>query len=92
MEMLNSLQKFVQESIDNGATTIEDVHKRLASMPLDFLARIDVLESAAEGSKEVLNRSIGNVYDTIRLVNQKVGEIASRLLGQAAPAEKADKK
>lgn len=92
MEMLNSLQKFVQESIDNGATTIEDVHKRLASMPLDFLARIDVLESAAEGSKEVLNRSIGNIYDTIRLVNQKVGEIASRLLGQAEKVEKVDKK
>ncbi|MBK7000998.1 MAG: hypothetical protein IPH35_13795 [Rhodoferax sp.] len=82
MEMLNAMQKFVQESIDKGATSIEDVHKRLESMPLDFLAQITPLENIAKGSKEILNRSTGNVYESIRLVNMKVGEIAARMLGQ----------
>ena len=88
MKMLNSLQKFIQESIDNGATSIEDVHKRVASMPLDFLARLGPLKGVAESSKEILNRSIGNVYESVRLVNQKVGEIAGPLLGQPKVAEK----
>jgi hypothetical protein len=46
------------------------------------LAQITPLEDVAQGSKEILNRSTGNVYETIRLVNMKVGEIAARMLGQ----------
>lgn len=82
MKTLYKLQQFVQESIDKSTSSIEEIHKRVASMPLDFLARIELLKNAAEGSKEVLNRSTGNVYETIRLVNRKVGEVTARLLGE----------
>ncbi len=87
MKVLNSVQTFVQESVDSGVTSIEDVHKRVASIPLDFLARLKPLKEIAEGSKEVLNSSIGNVYESIRLVNQKVGDIAGPLLGQSKASE-----
>ncbi len=82
MEMVNNLQAFVSESIDTGVTNIENVHKRIASMPLDFMAKIDPLHDLAEGAKEIQERSIGNVYETVRLVNGKVGEMTSRLLGK----------
>lgn len=84
MEMVNNLQAFVRESIDTSVTSIENVHKRIASMPLDFMAKIDPLHDLADGAKEIQERSIGNVYETVRLVNGKVGEMASRFLGKEA--------
>lgn len=76
---INGVQKLVQDAIDRGATTVEDVHKQIANMPLDALANVG-LGDAAKGVQELVNASIGNVYDTIRQVNEKVGEVAQQLL------------
>ena len=81
MEMLKDLQEYVQLTIDKGATSLEEVHKSIANMPLDFLEKIGPIKGTVEGVKEIQANTIGNVYESIRLVNEKAGEIASRLLG-----------
>ncbi|HLA34456.1 MAG TPA: hypothetical protein VJ001_06265 [Rhodocyclaceae bacterium] len=82
MGKLNDLQALVQDAIDKGATNIEEVHKTIGNMPFDVLAKIAPLEGMAENAKELHTRTIGSVYEAIRVVNQKAGEIAARLLGQ----------
>lgn len=82
MDKLTDLQGMVREAIDKGATNVEEVHKALAKMPLDFLAKIGPLENLANQGKALQDQSIGSVYESIRLVNQKAGELASQMLGK----------
>ncbi|MFH1537840.1 MAG: hypothetical protein ABIH66_02705 [bacterium] len=80
MGALRKLKDLVQEAVDKGATTVEDVHKAIAALPLDVLESIEGLEEPAGKVKEIQQKSIGGVYDIIRKVNDKVAEIADEIL------------
>ncbi len=77
---LLSLQKLVEEAIDDGATTVEQVHSSIASMPFDVLERIDALQGAVGAARNIHDDTVGNIYETIRLLNDRSGEIARKLL------------
>ncbi|MGQ0618308.1 MAG: hypothetical protein ACT4QA_00080 [Panacagrimonas sp.] len=78
---LLKLQEIVQKAIDDGATTVEQVHRSIASMPFDILEKIDALATPVNTAREVHDQTVGNVYETIRLLNDRVGEMARTLLG-----------
>ena len=75
------IQALVEEAIDNGATSVEEIHQAVAAAPLEVLGQIEPLSGAAAAAQDVASRSIGAVYDTIRQVNEQVGILAERLLG-----------
>lgn len=79
-----ALSKLIQDAIDKGATTVEEIHKSIAKLPLDMLAEIEPLKGPAKEARRVQDRSIGAIYDLIRDVNQQVGTLASDLLTRAA--------
>lgn len=84
---LAGIRSMVQDAIDKGATSVEDVHKQIAAMPLDALKNLGgPASSFAESAQGFLNSSIGSVYDTIRQVNEKVGEIAQQMLANVPGA------
>ena len=80
-EKLLSLQKIVEKAVEDGATTVEQVHRSIASMPFDVLEKIDALQSPVSKAREVHDETVGNIYETIRLLNDRAGEIARGLLG-----------
>lgn len=82
---LVELQKTVQDAIDKGATSVEQVHKQIANMPLDFLARIEQLEGPVNQAREFQDKTIGSIYETIHNINNKAGEIAKELLAKINP-------
>ncbi len=75
-----TLTTWIEEHVDRGATSVEEIHKAIADLPLDVLERNGLLERTAAEVREVQDRSIGAVYDVIRDVNRRVGELASNLL------------
>ena len=79
---LTSLKDLVQNTINDGANTVEEVHKKIANMPIDALKKLHVLEDKVDTVAEVQESTIGTVYDTIRAVNDKAGEIATEILGK----------
>lgn len=83
MEQLKGLVTLVQEAIENGATTVEEVHRSVASMPLEALKNIEQISPTVQKVQEIQDRTIGNVYDTIRMVNMQVGDIAKSMLEKA---------
>ncbi len=83
---LSEIQKMVQDSIENGATTVEQVHKQIANMPLEALAKFGPLEGAAQGVRDFNERSIGGIYELIRNINQKAGEFAQEQLKNIDPS------
>lgn len=79
-EKLLSLQRLVEQAIEDGATTVEQVHRSIASMPFDALEKVDALQPTVEKVREVHDQTVGNIYETIRLLNDRAGEIARTLL------------
>lgn len=87
MGNLRKLKDLVQEAVDKGATTVEEVHQSIAELPLNVLEGIEGLEEPAKNIKEIRQKTIGGVYDIIRKVNAKVGEIAEEIISKVEGEE-----
>lgn len=90
MKKIKDLQELVQDAIDKGATSVEEVHRTIAGMPFEQLSKIAILESPSQKARDFTDQSIGAVYDSIRTLNQRAGKIARELLtklDRTAPAQ-----
>jgi hypothetical protein len=83
-ERRGALGRFIQDAIDKGATTVEDIHKSIADLPLKVLEESELLRGPAREVRRVQDHTIGAIYDVIRGINQQVGTLASDLLREAA--------
>ena len=77
---VRKIADLVQREVDDGATTVEEIHKAIANLPLDILERLDVFEEMVKDVRKVQETSIGAIYDVIRKVNHEVGNYAKELL------------
>ncbi len=84
MSHKKTLTRLIQDEIDKGATTVEEIHKAIADLPLKVLEGSDLLKASAKEVRRVQDQTIGAIYDLIRDVNRKVGTFASELLEEAA--------
>lgn len=92
MASLKDLKDLVQDTIDKGATTVEEVHQAIASKPLEVLEQMVPEKTPAKDLEAFQQRTIGSVYDMIRTVNQAVGEIAEGILAKIEPGHKDEEK
>lgn len=81
------LARLVEEIIDNGASTAEDIHREVMDLPLKVLERLG-LESAAKKVRKVQDSSIGALYELIHEINRQVAGLARDLLKQRKRMEK----
>lgn len=77
---LRKLADVVRREVDAGADTVEEIHRSIARMPLDVLAKLDIFEQTVKDVRKVQETSIGAIYDLIRKVNHEVGKLAKELL------------
>ena len=70
----------VQDAIDKGVTTVEDLHKSLADLPFKVLEESELFRGPAKEVRRLQDQTIKAVYGLIRRVNQQVGSLASELL------------
>ena len=80
MKKLQEIKDLVQEAIDSGAKNVEEIHKSLAGKPFKILKKVRLSGTAVEKLGDFQDQSIGNVYEFIRSLNEKIGEIATELL------------
>ena len=81
---IRRLADLVRDAVEDGATSVEEIHPRLAGMPLDLLERIDVLQEAVGDVRKIQERSIGAVYELIRSINREIARVAVDVL-EGAP-------
>ena len=79
-----ALASFIHDAIDKGATTVEEIHKSIADLPLKMLEESELLRGSAKEVRRVQDHTIGAIYDVIRGINREVGTLASELLAEAA--------
>jgi hypothetical protein len=74
---IEALKDLIQDAVDKGATSVEQIHKTIAELPLAALERRGLLGDGGATARGILDASIGSVYDAIRSVNREIGELAS---------------
>jgi hypothetical protein len=84
MTKRKTLAGLIEDAIDKGATTVEDIHKSIADLPLKVLEESDVLRGPAKEVRRIQDHTIGAIYDLIRGINERVGTLASELLAEAS--------
>lgn len=77
LNRVEALKDLLQEAIDKGATSVEQIHKTIAGMPLSALKSRGLISDEVAGKHD---DSVGAVYEAIRRVNREVGELASGLI------------
>jgi hypothetical protein len=77
LQRLELLKDLVQEAVDRGATSVEQIHQTIADLPFEALERMGVLDPEDSELRDTKTRTIGLVYDAIRRVNKEVGELLS---------------
>jgi methyl-accepting chemotaxis protein len=76
---IEAIKDLVQEAIDQGATTVEQIHKVIADLPFAVLEQRGLLEDSASSVRDTSQRTIGSVYDAIRRINREIGGLASQI-------------
>jgi hypothetical protein len=87
-----ALTQLVEEAVDKGANTVEEIHRSIADLPIKVLEEIGLFEKTTSDIKEIQNASIGAIYDVIRDVNHSVAKLASDILDQASERKEAERK
>jgi len=77
LQRIELLKDVIQEAVDRGATSVEQIHQTIADPPFEALERMGVLDPDANELRETKTHTIGLVYDAIRRVNKEVGELLS---------------
>lgn len=93
MTLLNRielLKDMVQEAIDRGATTVEEVHKAIALIPFEAAEKAGLLEDDEAVKRDLVLQPIGFVYDKIREINKLVGDLASDVFEALEDAKHVD--
>jgi len=74
------LSSWIEDTVDRTATSVEEIHKSIAEIPLDIMRRSALYSQTADDVSDLHERSIGVVYDTVRDVNHRVMGLLSDLL------------
>ena len=77
VQRLEVLKDFIQEAVDRGATSVEQIHQYIAALPFEALEKTGLLEDEKLKLREKQKRSIGMVYDAIRRINREIGQLIS---------------
>ena len=77
VQRLELLKDFIQEAVDRGATSVEQIHQYIADLPFEALEKAGLLENEKLKLREKQRRSIGMVYDAIRRINREIGQLIS---------------
>jgi uncharacterized protein YaaR (DUF327 family) len=77
---LNNLRQLVQKAIDDGATNVEQVHQAIAKLPYKYLEKIELIDGKVRKIKDFQEKSIGQVYQLLRAINDKAADFTEEIL------------
>ena len=79
-----ALVTFIEEAIEKGATTVEDVYNSIAQLPLNVLEESDVLRAPAKEGRRIQDPTIAAIRELLWYIDEQVELLAEELLNHAA--------
>lgn len=87
LERIQLLKDMIQQAVDRGATSVEQVNQYIADLPFEALEKAGLLDEDKLGLREKKTRTIGMVYNAIRTINQQIGDLISDQLENLEDAQ-----
>ena len=75
-----SLPELIEEVVDQSATTVEEIHKSIADLPLKLMEESELLRKPAREVRRLQDKVIGAIYDVVRDTNRRIAKLVSDLL------------
>jgi hypothetical protein len=75
-----SLTELIEEAVDKGTTTVEEIHKSIAALPLKLMEESELLRKPAHEVRRLQDRAIGAIYEVVRDANRRIAKLVSDLL------------
>jgi hypothetical protein len=91
IERVQLLKDMIQQAVDRGASSVEQIHQYIADLPFEALEKSGLLEEDKMGLREKKTRTIGTVYNAIRKINQQIGDLISDQLENLEDAQHVSK-
>lgn len=82
------LKELVQDSIDQGSTAVEQVHRETARWPFDILERIPGLYLPTRGVRVIHDATLTIVYSAIRVTNRALGQVTDVVIDAHSSTER----
>ena len=70
----------IHDTIEDGATTIEELHRSIADLSLEVLGTFKPLEEPVRELRDLQSRAITSAYGLIRRTNDRVEEVVGEML------------
>lgn len=87
LERVQLVKDMIQEAVDRGARSVEQVHQYIAGLPFETLERTGLLKDDKLQLRAKQHQTIGSVYEAIRRINQQVGDLISDQLENLEDSE-----
>ena len=81
------ISKLIEEAVDKGATTAEEITRSIAELPISILESLGFGEKPSQEVRQIQDASIGAIYDMVRDINRNVAELADDLIKKVKAAE-----
>lgn len=75
-----SLPELIEEVVAQSATTVEEIHKSIADLPLKLMEESELLRKPAREVRRLQDKVIGAIYDVVRDTNRRIAKLVSDLL------------
>lgn len=79
-----SLGEFIEETVDQTTTAVEEIHKTVANLPLKLMEESELLRQPAREVRRLQERAIAAIYQAVRDLNRRVARLVADVIdGQA---------
>ena len=75
-----TLTTAIHDTIEDGATTIEEIHRSIADLSLELLGTFKPLEEPVKELRDLQSRAIASAYGLVRRANDRVEEVVAEVL------------
>ena len=87
-----NIAKVVQEAVDKGASTAEEIHRSIADLPIKVLENLGVGSETTKNVKDFQDTTIGAIYELVHDINHQVTDLASDLIHTKKEVKKSSSK
>ena len=86
------LAKLIEDAVDKGATTAEEIHRSIAELPISILESLGFGEKPIQEVRQIQDTAIGAIYDFVRDINHNIAEMADGIIEKINAAEQLSEK
>jgi hypothetical protein len=77
LQRVDLVKDTIQQAIDRGVRSVEEIHQYVAGLPFEALARAGLFDDQRWQLRQRQRRTIAMIYEAIRHINGEVGRLVS---------------